>query len=124
MASNKDRFRSALKKSIKQNMDLFPELFSKIALEDKQYPQKFADHMIEKFEAGRVLALNDTVTDALQYVGREGTLLDAYSFLQLEAPGGEVAETEEAPKKKKETKPKKTERTRPAPVDDVGFRGC
>lgn len=123
MASNKDRFRSALKKSIKQNMDLFPELFSKIALEDKQYPQKFADHMIEKFEAGRVLALNETVTDALKYVGREGTLLNAYAFLQLEAPGGEVAETDEAPEKAEKKQPKK-ERTRPAPVNDVGFRGC
>lgn len=122
MASNKERFLSALKISIKDMMAYHPERFSEVALEDKEYPKKFATHMLEKFQAGKVLVINETVADALSHLGRDEELLEAYRFLGLTAPGGETKanEVEEKPRKVI-----KKENTRPAPEPELpSFRGC
>lgn len=121
MASNKERFLSALKISIKDMMLYHPKRFSKVALNDKEYPKKFANHMLEKFQAGKVLVINETVADALAHLGRDEELVEAYRFLGLTAPGGETKEDEAEEKPQKVAK---KENTRPAPEPAPSFRGC
>lgn len=86
MKSNHDRFAAALKKAIKGQMNEYPGQFSQIVRNDKDYPTKFAEHLIGKFKSGSVLVINDTVASAMARLEKEPDISTVYKFLGFDEP--------------------------------------
>lgn len=79
-------FKDAMKFSVQNEMILHPEAFAMEVRADPDYPQQFADHMLEKFLAKKVFFVNETVRHGLTRINVEPSLDGAYEFLGIESP--------------------------------------
>ncbi len=97
MASNRERFRSALRLSIKDQMEKNPERFAKFVLDDKEYPTKFAEHLMAKVADGQVVVINETVAAAMMRLEKPASFEAVYQFLGVPIPVApeEVSEDEQ-----------------------------
>ncbi len=98
MASNRERLRSALRLSIRDQMEKNPERFAKFVRDDRDYPTKFAEHLMAKVDGRRVVVINDTVAAAMMKLKKPASLEAVYQFLGASLP---VA-PEEAPQEDQE----------------------
>lgn len=89
---NVSTLRNVLTDQIRREMKSHPKAFALQVLEDANYPEEFANHMIEKLTLKRVLFVNETVRETMYVLNlsldRDG-IDSLYHYIGLDGPNAD-----------------------------------
>lgn len=90
--TNVSTLKMLLKEELQREMRLNPKAFALEVLEDTDYPDQFANHMVKKLTLKRVLFVNETVRGVMESLNlnlRKDGIDSLYNFIGLDGPNAD-----------------------------------